>query len=458
MIFRRTILFIERKHRETVILTVLLFLLFSFFFSGVVMYQSTESYRDKALAEIGATLQISYLPELDESTLDGVDQNILSRVQSIPHVLGVDVAPPSLSGSCIPLGLKTVKTHSGFNPEQQPSPIYTDAEARMESDCVDLIGCSAIPLRNQFRNNMSVISDGSFPTNDNPGVLISRDFAELNSLRINDVISLKYLYSDASAMASEVKIVGIYDTTLKFEILEENDMGVAVYKASPYNAVFTDFDTASKILDRDNTVYNFKVYVDSPKNLDSVQEAVQKLPMEWDKYKIYNETLSFYNEYASQIDTVFSNSLRLIILTSTVGIILFMVVYSIWNNQRIRDIGIFEVLGESYIHILMIYVFETLILSFIAAVLSVPTSYFLIRFISQTNSPEFVSRNIINIITPYYTGEYDINPVYAVSIDIKALLLLLIFVFMIVGITGVALMFLLRKSKLHEMLKAGEES
>lgn len=458
MTIRRTILFIERKHRESVILTVLLFLLFSFFFSGVVMYQSTATYRDKALAEIGATLQISYLPELDESTLNEVDQNILSRVQSMSHVLGIEVAPPSLSGSCIPLGLETVKTHTGFDPEQQPSPIYSDEEARMESVCVDLIGCSAIPLRNQFRNNMSVISEGSFPTNDNPGILISRNFAELNTLSINDTIKLKYIYSDTNSKEFEVKIVGIYDTTLKFEILEDNDMGVAVYRASPYNAVFTDFDTASMILGRDNTVYNFKVYVDSPKNLEAVQEQIQKLPMEWEKYKIYNETLSFYNEYASQIDTVFSNSIRLIILTSTIGIILFIVVYSIWNRQRIRDIGIFEVLGESRIRIIKLYVLETLILSFIAAVLAVPLSYLLIHYISRMHSPELVSSNAINILTPYDTGEYDINPVYAVYFDIKSLLLLMIFVLLIVGITGISLIFLLKKSKLQEMLREEDES
>lgn len=48
MTIRRTILFIEKKHRESVILTVLLFLLFSFFFFGV-----------RALLAITASLQLS---------------------------------------------------------------------------------------------------------------------------------------------------------------------------------------------------------------------------------------------------------------------------------------------------------------------------------------------------------------------------------------------------------------
>lgn len=455
MLIRRTITFIKRKHRESVIHVMLLFLLFSFFFSGVVMYQSTAKYRDEALAEIGATLQVSHLPEIDESELVGVDKSIISSVESIPHVLGVDVAPPSLSGSCIPLNFETVKEHTGCDPEQQLSTLFSAEEAQLESDCVELIGCSAIPLRNQFRNNLSVISEGAFPTNDNPGILISRYFAELNSLRINDVIELKYLYSDHNALPTQVKIVGIYDTSLKFEVLEDNDMGVAVYKASPYNAVFTDFDTASIILGHDNIVYNFKVYVDSPQYLEAVQEDIQKLPLDWSNYRIYNETLSFYNEYASQIDTIFSNSLRLIILTSTVGVILFFVVHSIWNKQRIRDIGILEVLGEKRSRIFALYTIETLILSFVATIISIPISYLLMQFISQTYSPEFVSSNIINIRTPFDSGEYEVNPVYSVSFDIKSVLFLMIFVLLIVGITGITLLFLMRKScKLQEMLKS----
>lgn len=453
-LIRRTALFIKRKRKESLIQTILLFLLFSVFFSGVIMYNSTRRYQERALEEIGATLQVSHMPEIDESSLAPIDNETIQAIQNIPHVLGVDIATPSLSGPCIPLNLENVKTHTGFDPEQQPSPFFTEKEAELESSCVEVIGCSAIPLRNQFRNNQSIIIDGVFPSQDTRGVLVSSNFAELNSLSVNDIIKLKYINSEQSE-AVEVRVVGIYDTSLSFEILKNNDMGVAVYKASPYNAVFADFDTASHILGRETDVYNFKVYVDSPLHLDDVQQELIKLSLDWEKYVIYNETLSVYNEYASQIDTVFSNSLRLIVITSLVGVVLFMVVYSIWNRQRIRDICILEALGEKKARIFLQYILEMSLLSLMAVLISTPVSFLVIRSLSKSLAPEFVSSNSVNTLVPFNTGEFDINLVYSVNVDIRSVLLLLAFALLIVGGTGITLLLLMKKNRLNELLKNG---
>lgn len=455
MLIRRTLIFVKRKYTESIIQVVLLFLLFSFFFSGVVMYHSTAMYRDQALADIGASLQVSHLPELDEALLDGTDPQIITTIEKLPHVMSVDVATPSLSGPCIPVGLETVKTHTGYDPERQPSSIFSEEEERTQMNCVNISGCSAISLRDQFRKKLSVITEGTFPTQDVPGVLVSRSFAQLNDLNINDNIKLKYLYSDDQESAIEATIIGIYDTSLRFEVLKDNDMGTAVYMASPYNAVFVDFDTASRILGRENTIHNFKVYVDSPRYLDDVQNELLSLSLDWSKYQIYNETLSYYSEYASQIDTVFSNSLRLIILTSTIGIILFIVVYSIWNKQRIRDIGIFEALGENKFKILAQYMLEMLFLSAVATVISIPAAFILISLLSQTMAPELISANAGNLIIPYDTGEFDINTVFSVSFDLRSVLLLVAFALLIISITGIALLLLMKKSRLQEMLKNG---
>ena len=456
MIFHRTILFLKRKWLESLILFMLLFFLFASFFAGIIMYDSTAMYRDQALSQIGAALQVSLVTESGPAKSDAVSPETISIIQSLPHVLGVDVAPPSLSGSCIPLNLETVKTHSGFDPEKQTSSMFTDEETKIEMDCIALIGCSAIPLRNQFRNQLSVLSEGTFPTNDNRGVLVSSRFAELNSLKINDTIRLKYIYSDQERTATDVKVVGIYDTSLKFEVLRDNDMGAAVYKCSPYNAVFADFDTAAQILEQSNSVYSFKVYVDSVRNLNDVQSQIKRLPLKWTRYQIFNETLFYYREYASQIDIVFSNSLKLIVLTSVFGLIFFGVVFSFWNKSRIRDIGVFEALGESKRRIITQYWMETLLLSIAASIIAIPFSFCLLQMLSKTFAPEFVSSNSSYMAVPYYTGEYDVNPVFSVCMNAHSYALVLPFILFVTAISVITIVRLMRKNSIQKILRSVE--
>lgn len=456
MIVRRTLVFLLRKHRETATHLVLLFLLFSFFFSGVIMYRSTARYRDDALAQIGASLQISPATGTDTSGPVEIDLSVVSSIQNIPHVLGTDIAPPALEGACVPVGLKTVKTHTGFDPESQSPVVLTEKEARAQMDCVDLIGSSAIQLRNQFRKGLSVLSAGNFPTHEQPGVLVSRAFAENNSLGVGDSLKLRHLYSDQALVAKDVKVIGIYDTSLKFEVLKDNYMGVGVYKASPYNVVFADFDTASCILSRNESPQSVKIYVDSPHYLSEVQAMIQKLPLDWSYYQIYNETLSFYDEYASQINVVFANSLRLILLTSTLGIVLYLFIYSIWKNDRNRDIGIFMALGEKTKRILAQYLMEMIFLSTFAMLISIPASLFLIQILSRTQSPQCVSINAIHMRVPFYSGEFDVNPFFSVSIDVLSIVLLIAFALLISMLTYVTVFCQLKKNAFRTIFDEGE--
>ena len=429
LLLRRVFFSIYRKTSQTIILLLLITMICTLEFSGIILYTSAQDSRTDILRQIGASISIGpnqdYVKAAMSSNQDTVtDENmvfepmtteILNSIRNIPHVMGYDEYNSGAHGPCTPIDFNNVKKYTGVDPETQKPDTMSEEEALVEQNYVYLVGTNDASLFHTFRAHLSRIISGRYPDENNRGVLISSELADENQLSVGDEITLKYAYGEDAHPEITARIVGIYETSLKFEILPTNSMGAAIFQGSPYNMVFTDYSTACSVTGRSSDITLISVYCDSPEYLQEVISAVSKLPINWNHYQINNDMQNFYTEYAGQINNLIDKSLDLIIFSMVAGIVLFIAVISFWNKNYINDMGILISLGESKRRIVLQRLAECLIIALLGIVLSVMLGYSIISALSVPLTPQIVSSNAANTILSIYTGEYDLVPTLQVK-------------------------------------------
>lgn len=427
---KRVFIGLYRKPIQTIILIVLLTMICTLEFSGILLYQSAQDSRLDTLRQIGATITISPNHEYQNSkgnVYEPMTEEMLSSILEIPHIMGYDAANGDVEGTCRPINFGNVKKYTGVDPHIQTAVIFPESEALMQQDCVHIFGSNDIKLVNQFRKHLSSVVSGDYPTDENKGVLISSELANTNRLSVGDDLQLQFLGINDLQPEKTVKIVGIYDTSLKFEIMPTNDTGVGVFQGSPYNLVFADYSTASSVTGHNGDITFFAIYIDSPEYIAEVSREVSKIPINWNEYQVNNSTQSFYNEYAGQLNNLIDKSLDLILFSMGTGVILFLVVISFWNKNYINDMGILISLGECKRKIVLQKLLEFLIIAVFCIALSIIVGYLTVSALSFPLTPKYVSGNAENIRLSMSTGEYDIVQTLNVILSWKSILLITAF-------------------------------
>ena len=176
----------------------------------------------------------------------------------------------SISSSAnLPDGLEVVETTS----QSQSGPSGMMGEGP-DSDSSQTTGDMTIQSVNSYafisyvENDEMEISSGTyFDENSGTGVMVSYDFAEANSLSVDDTIKLT---NTSTSTTTEVKIIGIYDVN------SDNFNS---------NTIYTNIDTAAKFLsdedynDGDYSVSNVTYYMNDAANADAfVAEMEEKYP------------------------------------------------------------------------------------------------------------------------------------------------------------------------------------
>ena len=130
----------------------------------------------------------------------------------------------------------------------------------INQESVNLVGCIHPEYYDYFRRNLSELTEGEFPSTSNRGAIISETLAEENNLHVGDFIEIKpyqtgvEISDDAvkediifGDQIISIKITGIFGTKLYFNVAETNQNGSAIFRISPYNTIFVDYNTAVSI-------------------------------------------------------------------------------------------------------------------------------------------------------------------------------------------------------------------
>ena len=276
--------------------------------------------------------------------------------------------------------IETQKTLSGQSPER----------AKNFKRAVMLTGVNDSSKENKFISGAYKLSSGEhLNENDKNKILMHKDLAEKNNLKIGDKIKIKSNLFDADNEKGanekvEVEIKGLFDG--------HNESTVTVAQELYENTLITDLDTAAKVYGNteDTAVYqDATFFVKGDKNLDKVIKNIEKLDIDWKQYNLIKSSNN-YPALQQSISGIYkiANKLfagSLLFASVTVSLLLFL-----WMNARKKEIAILLSLGISKAKIFGQFVIELVFVSIPAFI----GSYFLAVYTAS-----MIGNNILSKVT-----------------------------------------------------------
>ena len=255
---------------------------------------------------------------------------------------------------------------------------------------VMLTGVNSSQKETKFVSGAYKLVEGEHLTSEDKNkILMHKDLAAKNNLKVGDKIKLKSNVYDADNEKKanetvEVEIVGIFDG--------HNNGGVSYAQELYENTLITDVHTAAKIYGNteDTAVYqDVTFFVKGNKKLDHVIRELSKLDINWEEYNLIKSS-SNYPALQKSISGIYSvaNQLfygSLIFAGLVVSLLLFL-----WMNARRKEIAVLLSLGISKAQILGQFAIELVLITIPAFI----ASYFL-----ASSTGKLIGNNVLQKVT-----------------------------------------------------------
>lgn len=374
--------------------TIILFLIFTVVFVGeltsLVLQYSAKNAEEKTLKQIGATITLDSANNL--AMLDTIfPESLVEKITNIEHVVGIN---RKYSDFALPENFTSSKEFSGEDPYKQE--VFLEQDEIFEHSVV-IEGDTRVDLIDCFRKEQARLICGIFPTEEKPGALISEQLAVLNGVELGDTLDIL-----AYGEQSSIEIIGIYQTNANFEVTKDNIIGAAVFSHSPYNRIYTDIQTASKLFGFNIEELYVDIYVDDPNNVQCVGELIKTLDFDWSTYRLVNTTATIYNIIAANIKALSSTANLYILFVSIFAGISLIIATSLWAERFQYEAGIYLAMGSTrwrpIFHLISSSVFISLPAVFLAALTSKPLAEMFLK--SKMNS---VGTNS-GVYSQFFTG------------------------------------------------------
>ena len=261
---------------------------------------------------------------------------------------------------------------------------------------VMLTGVNNSLKENKFVSGVYKLVEGEHLINqDKNKILMHKDLAKKNNLKIGDKIKIKSNLFDADNEKGanetiEVEIKGLFDG--------HNNSNVTSAQELYENTLITDLDTAAKVYGNteDTAVYqDATFFVKGDKNLEQVIKNVEKLDINWKQYTLVKSS-SNYPALQQSISGIYSIANKLFIGSLIFAGIIVSLLLILWMNARKREIAIFLSLGISKLTIFGQFLIELLFISIPAFA----GSYFLTVYTGN-----MLGNSILNKVTENITKQ-----------------------------------------------------
>lgn len=402
------------------------------FLISVSLYGAARDNRAEALREIGAGFSVCANPQYPagyggEDAYGPFDADILERIGAMEHVAGTEAMSALSMADALPVGFRNSRKHTGEDPERQQlkeaSNETVPAETReIYSRSVNIVGCSHVELFDYFRRGISTVEEGEFPDESRKGALISRELADENGLKIGSRITVRPytgIYEEDQGKAAlavqereemDLPVVGIYATGLHFHVTEQNGDSDLIYRISPYNTIFTDYETGCAAAGNEPEILFFDVLVDDPGYLEEVIAKIRELPIDWKKYMIFNDMESFYRQYAGQIEGLIRTTGEMLAFTLTAGTGIYILAMILLGRRRRTECLAARTLGETAGHYIRYRTIETAVLAAGAILLSLIAAPAILEMLEVPLAPRLVSADRVYTVSYFELGENDFVP------------------------------------------------
>ena len=390
MLFKIALLEIRGKFTKSFILFLIFLVLFIGVLTSFTLLSSAMETKTSILEKIGASITLDYSDAAQ--TVESIfTADIIKKLSTVENVIGIN---QNYADFVMPLNFKNNKSYSGENPYLQEVQIENDPgfednivfEGNIRTDLIDI-----------FRNGSAHLLLGSYPTNKQPGAVISSVLAEQNKLNINDIITVSAYGKEMS-----INIIGIYETSAKFQITSDNIIGAAVFAYSPFNRIYVDIDSFETLFNMDKTTLPIHIYINSPTNVQVTGENIKSMDFDWNIFRLVNTTATEYSMLANSIEAIIKFTKAFTVLFVLVVSVVIIIVMSIWAETVQYESGIYLSLGASKWKAMRILLVATIFTAIPALIIAICTSEGLASLILYYR--QCAIENTSDISNQFFTG------------------------------------------------------
>ncbi len=407
---------IKGKKTQSIITFIVVLIILLFEITGLLIHSASQAAQQDVYKQIGVSIAITpkyqktsdgQLQKVNERIInDKMIQNLISK----EHVLGYD---SYLECYNTPINFENTKIYTGIDPSTQNSKADISLkEIEEKRDQVVVAGGINIKYNNRFYKSQNILTEGEYPNQNKQGAIISEQLAKANNLKIGDTLSVE---SNDNHNTVKLNIIGTYHTNLKFEVLPTNYMGEEIFRASPYNIIYTTYDTVNSLMSEKTPLSTLTVWVDSPTNTQSVMDSIMADDL-WKNYQVFSITNIIYKEFAGQLETINTMSDNLIVFSIIFGAIILIITMTFFGNSYMYENGLYMVLGKRKGRIVSIQLLQVLFIAIAALLVSLTISPVISAILNSAININYVSANSDAMVSCFDNGELTIKQNFHVYI------------------------------------------
>ncbi|MDO4871969.1 MAG: FtsX-like permease family protein [bacterium] len=359
----KSVAYISRKKKRTAIIFVILSVMLTSLYACLNILKSS--------AELEKTLYQISNSSFSIVRKDGQENFKFEDIKSVKSVKEIKEFLPEYQALAQASGKKAVE-----NGEQQVQREDL-GEALKNTLAVQAVRNSS--KNTLFSSGVFKLKKGAHLEANGAKVLIHEAFANKNNLHVGDKISFEFVDSNGKKNSkTEFEIAGIFEGKK-----QEKYTGLSADLSE--NTVFADFETSQRALGNANDkalLNKISLHAETPEKLDLAMKKVEKLKIDWSKYKIEKNTAAFENtlESIGGIRKIINLTAGLIVVGGGVVLILILI---LWLRERVYEIGILLAIGTRKIVIAVQFILELVLVSIPAAAISLIAGNLLLGAISK---------------------------------------------------------------------------
>ena len=381
----RAILYTARKWKKTLLIFCLLLSITTLVLSGLAIADAQEDQTEEVRGTTGASFTVernlstggwSNGSDGTYSTQEFISEDMIKEIASVDGIAGYDasfILMPFFydeTGKALPATIYSFFTYGTLNSEY-----------------------SELFLSGRFE-----LVEGSHITDDmTNGIIISRELAEENGLKIGDMIT-GVCYPENNTPEVEMELVGIFD------VVADKDDQVNMYDASSYfdysDYTFCSMGAMDKMVEGwgDDEIEEAYFYVSDAAQLNNVIEEVKKISsINWNNFNITANDEVYQNISSSLSDTG-TLITTLIVVITVVSMVLMILILSMSIRSRKREMGILLAVGIAKPYVILQYILETALI----AVVAFPLAYLSSRQVAGAIGTLFGKAAENVIVTPQH--------------------------------------------------------
>ncbi len=448
--FKRSLVSITRRKSKSIILFVAILMVCNVIAGAISVKKALIKTEDN----IKRSIPIELKPEIDYENIgvnapDSISEDTIIKIGKSSYLKEFYY---SFKYSLTSDSLKSVE--SGMV-------IYRTLEASVSSDSklagdnnesyFSIIGTNTSDIKEVNNGTFSII-DGDLYTdkdidNGNNVILISKELAQENGLKVGDSINLRrkvetYTETETKSLGTvtkEYKIVGIFEA--KLNKITDND-GKVIDESNPLaNSIYMPNNTVKIVHDEvvgllkkynaneyDDFNISASFYLNSIGDIENFNnDNLKLLPT---GYK-FTDNSNLYSSTLAPISSMGGISNFIMYAALIASIIIIGLISLLFFRERRHEMGIYLALGEHKINIAMQILIETLIISLLAVFISIFTGNMVAKNISNNMLEDQIENKASN--DDYYYDEfgYQLNyskdellDKYNVKLDVTTIILI----------------------------------